>query len=136
MKATKYLIKADYLIQSLILIASIIASPTVFLAAFGLLVIGGWQLLSALVIGLLKGCKTRLLYFASASTYCGFLWAGDKLIDKFYPPEFMETGFYLTGLFIIPIAAAILYFAFTKKEYLEIKEDRKSVPSYEESLVP
>lgn len=130
MKTIEKIIKLDYVIQSILLILSLIASPTIFLAAFGLMLIGGWQLLSALVLGLIKGCEKRLLYFATASIYCGFLWAGDKLINKFHPPELIETGFYLLGLLVLPVAAAIIYFTFTKSEYLEIKNKEKPEPNF------
>ena len=117
MKAKKVVLTIDYAIQFLILLLGFCAIPTVIFSGFALFAIGCWQMLSALLLGLVYQSFTRKLYFSVASLYLMVLYFGIKVSDVLLPSDETLWGFAaIFGFLCIPISAACWYFRFTQNE--------------------
>lgn len=124
MKAT--ILKIDYFIQSLFIILTICCIPTFILAGVGYFMIGAWQILSALVLGIVLRSEIRQIYFLAAGAYLGALYLGCELIDKIDLPDLLVNTFGVLGFLVIPTTAAAVYFIFTKKEYHTMNTETNS----------
>ena len=117
MKTIRNIIWFDYIIQSILLIATFVSIPSIIFPFFGLAAIGLWQMMSALLLGLVLKSKYRLHYFFSAAIYCAIIFGGIEAADYFNwdIPEWFGILYFLTGFVVLPISAAIIYNKFTAK---------------------
>jgi|GEM_PF-1996937 len=103
MKLNNFFVRLDLVIQTLIIIPTLIsllfvaiAPSSFFIYMLGLLLLGGWQLLSALSHFLFKGDQFRGWYFLASITYLGLLFGGTYLIE--------ELNIYGATIYVLAIA--------------------------------
>lgn len=117
MKTIRNIIWFDYIIQSILLLATILSIPSIIFPFFGLAAMGIWQMSSALLLGLILKSNNRLLYFFSAAIYCGVIVGGIEAADYFDwdLPEWFGILYFFTSFFVLPLSAAFIYHKMTAK---------------------
>ncbi len=117
MTRIRRVLKVDTLVQGLVLVSITLLAIISFLtqqgfivfSLFGLLLLGGWQVLSALVIGFGFGQKNRLQYLAGVFLYLGAV-IGLLSLFSYWDVSFLQEITYVTGLLVIPYLISWWYF--------------------------
>jgi|AntRauTorckE5430_2_1112549.scaffolds.fasta_scaffold44264_1 hypothetical protein len=102
----KLLFTIDNLGQA-ILLGSCLFFPFTFIAAIPL---GGWQLTSSLLKGLLMRSSLHLYYFLAATMYCVLLGFGAKTSDHFQFEQLPWATHLWFVLALPPVVGAVWYF--------------------------
>jgi len=119
-KAIK-LLKFDYITQKLLFFVT--CCSLIFFPLIGVMlcILGGWQLLSAIVVGYTLKDKKRFKYFGLSVLYLLFMWGSisfsNYLVDE---NNFIIVAFALIFI-IIPIFIAMWYMRLTSETLKELK---------------
>lgn len=116
----KLLFIIDNLCQA-ILLGSCLFFPFTFIAAIPL---GGWQLTSSLLKGLLMRSSLHLYYFLAATMYCVLLGFGTTTSDHFQFEQLPWAANLWLVLALPPVVGAVWYFVQSIRDLknLEVRE--------------
>lgn len=148
MKTRKILLNFDFVIQTLLLFLAV-ASAFVTLVSKGdfgillgyaLLLLGGWQLGSGAIVGLMLRDRKRAMYFFGSITYLVLIRIFGDLIPKLN--DTINITLISIFIVIIPLCIAFWYLRLTKstiielEKNIEIPEDMRDVLDSEEIFKP
>jgi hypothetical protein len=112
--AKQVLLTLDIVVQASLLAMSLFL-PLIF---FTSVLLGGWQLSSSLLKGVLWNSRLHALYFASASAYSSLLYFFSKNSEKL---PYYESSDILSGLWYVvllpPLVGAIWYFVQSIRDF-------------------
>ena len=115
------LLKVDYITQKLLLFVT--CCSIVFFPLIGVMlcILGGWQLLSAIIIGYTLKDKKRLRYFSFSVLYLFFMWGSLAICSS------SEKGFEMVALavifIVIPIFIALWYMKLTSETLDKLRKE-------------
>lgn len=136
MKLQKTLLNIDLAIQMILLIltimtgmASIMDGGAVIVLALMLLLLGIWQLLSGIVLGLLRNDKKRGTYLLSSISYLLLLAMGTSIVSTMNFGGSFEVLLIAIFVLIIPLAISVWYYLYSQK-------DKKILQKEMEGMLP
>ena len=127
---TKFL-TVDLIIQRLIGAIYILAGIGALIDREGIIFLllvqfflGGWQILSALIVTAIRKNKQRLPYFVAVAIYFSFLIFGGMLMDQQYFARELRKTIMTIGFILIPMSYAIWYHVITTVDYQNSRNSR------------
>jgi hypothetical protein len=86
--------------------------------------LGGWQILSSIILIAIRKDKKRISYFFVVLAYFAVLFIGGTLVSQGIIPESKILIF--ISLILCPMSIAVWYFITSEKDYLVAKKSPKS----------
>jgi predicted ferric reductase len=128
MKIGAGLLKIDLIVQGIIGLVYLftglfgfVIQGLLIIALLTQLVIGVWQVLSALTITIINKEKKRITYLVSVVCYFIIVGFATVLIEGSIIDE--NIFIFIIGLVIIPIAFGVWYYLITLKDYQQLSKD-------------
>lgn len=134
MKSKRILLSIDTVGQLILLIllggavviSILTAGTTSLLIGCVLFILGGWQLLSGLFVGIMRSDGKRFEYLFRSVVYLSFLYSSTYFLSGWDIPPFL--GIFLMVLFflVIPSGIAIWYYKYSQRDLEKIRIEEKN----------
>lgn len=132
MKLIRNIQLVDLILQTILVGAVAIPLPFItitpgilFWSLMALLPLGGWQLLSAFILGFARSDNFRHLYLLTSVAFCGLFFAGGFLLDRLHLNDYNNSYPILSDLpqylfcllLVFSFIAALYYLGYSYRDY-------------------
>ena len=108
------------------LVSILSAGATTIFIGFALLILGCWQMLSGLIMGIMRNDGKRFEYFLGSAVYLSVLVAGTYVFQGWDIPKFLAIFLMVLGYLVIPSGIAIWYFQYSQTDLAKLRREEKN----------